>query len=200
MKRGPICVVVLAGGTSTRFGDDPPKQLVQIGGLPQVRRIVGIAIAAEIGPVVVVTGHRYQAVSAALRPLEFHWVHNPTFRFGQSTSVRAGLEKADETGAVAVLFVPCDMPFLDCRTLRNLAAAYRRGSHKIVAASHRGQPRAPVLWDESLFDDLLRIHDDQGGRQLFARHRDEICKIEVPDGRILADFNTRKELAALLRR
>lgn len=200
MKRGLIFSVVLAGGMSTRFGDDPPKQLVKIGGVPQIRRIVGRTIAAEIGPVVVVTGHRYKGVTSALRPLEFQWVDNPRYRLGQSANVKVGLEVAEAAHAVAVLFIPCDMPFLDCRTLRNLVATYRRGGHQIVAASHRGQPRAPVLWDRSLFAELMAIDGDQGARQLFARHRKKIHLLEVAERRILADFNTPKELAALLAR
>ncbi len=57
-----------------------------------------------------------------------------------------------------------------------------------------------MLWDRSLFAELMAIDGDQGARQLFARHREKIHLLEVAERRILADFNTPKELAALLAR
>ncbi|MEY3432941.1 MAG: hypothetical protein RL131_877, partial [Bacteroidota bacterium] len=47
-------ILLLSGGESSRMGQ--PKQLLDIDGIPLIQHMVDVAISADLGPVVVVTG------------------------------------------------------------------------------------------------------------------------------------------------
>ncbi len=197
MSQRSVSAVILAAGLSSRFGDDPPKQLAKIDGVPQIRRIACQALAADFREVIVVVGHRAEEVKAALAELPLRLMNHPDYASGLSSTVRAGLA-AVNSQAAAALFIPCDQPFLDRATLQRLIAAYRHGRQEIVVPTHRNRQRAPVLWDRSLFDELATLTGDQGARQLLSRHRERIHTVEIADGRLVADFDTPEDLVLLL--
>ena len=116
---------------------------------------------------------------------------------GQSGSVRAGLE-AVAAGAAAVVFAPCDQPFLAAGLVDELISRHQGGGAAIVVPAWRGRRGAPVLIGAPLFDELTTLRGDAGARQLFARHA--VAEVELVDEAPLRDFDTEEELAALLAR
>jgi molybdenum cofactor cytidylyltransferase len=87
--------VVLAAGSSRRFGDQSIKQLVDIDGEPLVRRVVGRVLRSNLSEVIVVVGKAAGEVERACQDLEVRTVFNSRFEEGQSLSVRAGLAAID---------------------------------------------------------------------------------------------------------
>jgi len=195
-RRGSVSGVVLAAGGSERFGGPVPKQLALFAGEPLVRRAVRVALAADLGEVLVVTGHRAVEVEAALAGLPVTVVPNPRWAEGQSTSVKAALERLAPTAA-AVIFLACDQPFLDTALIDRLVEAWRESGGPILPPTHRGRRGAPTLFDRSLFAELGRIGGDSGGRQVIARHPEAVVGVELPDARPLLDVDTAEDLARL---
>ena len=189
--------VVLAAGGSRRFGGPQPKQLVEIDGEPAVRRAARVALAARLDGVAVVTGHAAEGVRRALGGLAVELVHNPAWREGQSGSVRAGLA-AVAAGAAAVVFVPCDQPFLTSELIDRLIARHAAGGAVIVAPSWRGRRGAPVLIDRALFAEIDGITGDAGARQLFGRHT--VAEVGLGYEAPLLDFDDPPALRRLLAR
>lgn len=197
MTRLRVSGVLLAAGLSSRFGDDPPKQLVRTGGVPQVRRIATEALASSLDELIVVVGHRADEVQSLVDDLDLRKIENGNYTDGQSTSVRAGLAAVSES-MDAVLFLTCDQPYLDRQTIDQILDAYRQAPTKILVPTHKGQRGSPVLFSRALFAELAGLEGDRGGRQLFAEHPGEIQSVELLSGQPLADFDTPAELAALL--
>lgn len=189
--------VVLAAGGSSRFGGPVAKQLVEIEGEPAVRRTVRRAVESRLERVVVVTGNVAAEVRRAVEGLAIETIHNPDWRAGQSGSVRVGLA-AVGAGAAAVVFIPCDQPFLNSGLIDALIARHGSGEAAIVAPSWRGRRGAPALIDRSLFAELETIGGDAGARQLFARHA--VTDLEIDDEAPLLDFDSESRLRQLLRR
>lgn len=189
--------VVLAAGGSSRFAGPVAKQLVEIGGEPAVRRAVRRALESRLERVVVVTGHVAEEVRRAVDGLAVERIHNPQWSEGQSGSVRAGLA-AVAGEAVAVVFIPCDQPFLTCGLIDQLVARHAAGDAAIVVPTWRGRRGAPVLIDGSLFAELETIKGDAGARQLFARHA--VVELETDDQAALLDFDSESRLGELLHR
>jgi molybdenum cofactor cytidylyltransferase len=196
-RRPFVSGVILAAGMSRRFGTRPPKQLAEIDGEPQVRRIARQALAASLDEVIVVVGHRADDVCAALAGLELRTVENSDYATGQASSVRAGLAVAHDY-ANAVMFLPCDQPFLDHETLDRVLGTYRAARSAIVVPAHARRRGAPVLFDRRLFSELAALGGDRGGRQLLAEYSQVTTWVQLPSALPLADFDTREELAALL--
>jgi len=191
--RSRVSGVVLAGGASRRLGGGLPKQLREWHGEPLVRRVARRALASRLDEVLVVVGHRGDEVRDALHGLAVRIVDNPRHAEGQSTSVVAGLAAlaAHRDGAI---FIPADMPHLDAALLDRLIAVWEATAAPIVLPSHRGRRGAPVLFDRRLFDELARIRGDEGGRQLFPAHEEEIVEVPIASKEALQDVDTAHDL------
>ncbi|AWJ89833.1 4-diphosphocytidyl-2C-methyl-D-erythritol kinase [Azospirillum baldaniorum] len=191
-----IAALVLAAGRSSRMGGSN-KLLADVGGEPLVVRTVEAVLASQAKPVVVVTGHMAEAVSAPLagRPLTI--VHNPSFADGLSASLRAGLAAlpADVDGVVVCLG---DMPRVTPQAIDRLIAAYGplEGRTVCVPTVH-GKRGNPVLWDRGFFAEMAKLSGDAGAKALLATHADQVVEVPVEDGGILYDVDTPELLAEL---
>ncbi|MCY4729717.1 nucleotidyltransferase family protein [Natronomonas gomsonensis] len=185
--------VVLAAGTSSRFGD-ANKLLATVEGVPLVRRAARTLLDAGMD-VVVVLGHDAPAVREALDGLDVSFATNEDYEAGQSTSVVRGVEAATACDADAVLFLPGDMPFVSPGTVEALLAAYRAGAGEALAAASDGTRGNPVLFDRACFDALRAIEGDVGGRSVLLNY-DDAALVAVDDPGVRTDIDTRDALDA----
>lgn len=169
--------IVLAAGRSVRFGRRLPKQLFKFSDETLVSRVARVALASKLRQIVVVAGSHATEVGAAVAGLAVEVVVNPDFANGQSTSVKAGLSRV-EPDAEAAMFIPCDLPNLDAETIDRLLIAYATLGGPIVVPVFEGDRRAPALFDRNLFEEIGGITGDEGARQLFPRHQDDLVEVE----------------------
>lgn len=183
-----VAGVLLAAGLSRRFAGDTPKQLHPIDGTPLVRRTAQVALASKLEQLIVVTGHRSEAVRSALSGLEIEIVHNPVFAEGQAGSVRAGLQ-AVVPEALAAMFIPCDLPHLDVESIDRLIEVYAASYPPIVVPVVEGRRRSPVLLDSGLFVAVETITGDEGARQLFPGYEEQIAEVVFKSGKAFEDLD-----------
>ncbi|CAN0250590.1 unnamed protein product, partial [Phaeothamnion confervicola] len=85
-----IACIVLAAGRSSRMG--PRNKLLEdLDGRIIVRATVESALASRARPIIVVTGHQYEAVGEALAGLDVRIIRNRDFATGMASSLKAGL-------------------------------------------------------------------------------------------------------------
>jgi molybdenum cofactor cytidylyltransferase len=192
---GPLAVVVLAAGQSSRMGR--AKQLVMVDGVSLVRRALQTALAADVQQVVLVTGAYQAEIAVEVAPLAVYpqltIAHNPRWAAGQAGSMQSGLA-ALAPAVEAVIFLPVDQPFVPYTLLRRMAQQWRRGA-AIVAPSVDGELRgAPALFDRALWPELRQVTGDVGGRPVLRRHAATVQTLPVePDW--LRDLDTPEDLA-----
>jgi molybdenum cofactor cytidylyltransferase len=190
-----IGAVVLAAGRASRMGE--LKQLLPIDGQPMVRRVteaVCAAVETDGGQVVVVVGAQTEAVTEALSGLPVDIVVNEAWVEGMSTSLRAGIDALD--GEVqAALIVLADQPTLTPSLLKTLVDRYHATGAPIVAPFYQGRRGNPVLFDRSLFAELLAVEGDRGGRALISRYKDQVDRVDVDDPAVILDVDTRQDYA-----
>ena len=85
-----VGAVLLAAGSGSRIGTRP-KSLLELGGVPLIRRQLGALSGAGVDEVVVVLGHHAEAIAPALQALAVTIVRNPRPDDGQVSSQRIGL-------------------------------------------------------------------------------------------------------------
>jgi molybdenum cofactor cytidylyltransferase len=188
--------VVLAGGTSSRFGD-ANKLLAVLDGDPLVVHATRTLRDAGLTEVVVVVGHESEAVRAVLSDCDVRVVENPDYERGQSTTVERGVDAvapgSEDDTPDAALFLPGDMPSVDPATVALLVDAYRAGLGTAVAAAHDGRRGNPVLFDRRHFDALRAVEGDVGGRPVLV-DSDTAALVETDDPGVVADVDTREDL------
>jgi len=173
-----IAGVVLAAGSSTRMGHN--KLLLELAGETLVRRAVRAAVTARLDPVIVVLGHEAERVGAQLDGLPCLPLLNPRFGEGVRTSLQAGVTRAAES-AGALVVVLADMPFVTAEMIESVVARYRESGAPLVV-SHYGDDvdAPPILYDRSLFAELLAIPEDRCAKQVVRRHRGEAAVVTWP--------------------
>lgn len=162
---GRVAGVVLAAGGSRRLRTT--KQLVLWRGKALVWHVVRAAVEAGLSPVAVVLGAEEKAVRQALEGEPVRWVHNPQWKEGQSSSVRAGLQ-AVRAHAEGALFLLSDMPFVTSDLVRALVKKHAETLSNVVPTVE-GRRGNPVLFDLRAFEALSKIRGDRGGRQILAK-------------------------------
>ena len=172
-----VAGIVLAAGSSKRMGSN--KLLLELDGEAVVRRAARTASAAGLDPVVVVTGHEHEAVTARLHDLGVTAVNNTEHAKGTHTSVAAGVASVPGDCAAAVV-VLADMPFVTSAMLREVVTRYDRSRLPLVVSRYGGDVTAPpILYDRALFGELLRM-DSRCGRAVVRRHLHEAVLVDWP--------------------
>ncbi|WP_324760694.1 nucleotidyltransferase family protein [Haloarcula sp. GH36] len=184
--------VVLAAGTSSRYGDSN-KLLEAVDGEPLVGHAVRTLSASSVDGVTVVVGYEAARVREAIADLGADIRVNQAFEAGQSTSVAAGVEATRERGADAVVFALGDMPDVAVQSIDALLRAYRCGDGDALAAAYDGTRGNPVLFDRRFFDALSNIDGDVGGREILLNDPDA-AMIETGDPGVLRDIDRPADL------
>lgn len=190
-----ISAVLLAAGPSLRLGT--PKQLVTINNKKLLEHTLNTVRAASPGEIIVVLGLEADRIMNLVslddtRPV----IVKPGARM--SSSLRAGIRAVDSRSE-AVLIVLVDMPFVSSRLLKRIIRSYERTRPRIVALSFKGTQAPPVLFDKSLFAELVNLRGDAGAKTVIERHGNEVKRLEVYDGRILMDVDTPADLRRVRR-
>src|SRR5260370_17652597 len=72
----------------------------------------------------------------------------------------------------------------------NLITIYNATGKRIVAPLYAGKRGSPVLFDASLFPELLEVTGDEGGRTVLERHRQDLELVEMGDALANIDVAT----------
>lgn len=187
-----VAGVLLAAGTSSRFGD-ANKLLATVDGEPLVRRAARTLLEAHLARVVAVVGHESDRVRAALEGLDLDVVANPDYDRGQATSVRAGVRAIEGTDVDAAVFALGDMPRVRPETVDLLVDAFRAGLGDPLAAAYEGRRGNPVLFGARHFETLADVSGDTGGRRIILES-DDAALVETDDPGVGQDVDTPDDL------
>jgi molybdenum cofactor cytidylyltransferase len=182
-----IAAIVLAAGSSQRFGDEN-KLLAPVDGKPLLShvldRIAGLPLAEKI--VVVRPGD--EAVMSLVREHAASIVENDSAADGMGTSIAAGVKHAGNVEGVMVILG--DMPLIRQSTCRELLAALREHPDKTIVVPTCEQRRGhPVLFRRTHFSDLMALNDDTGAKHILAANAATLLSVPTTDTGVLADID-----------
>lgn len=189
---GPVALLLLAAGASTRMGQ--PKQLLPYRGRTLLRHAAETAAATGCAPLVLVTGAVHEALAAEVADLPIAVVHNPDWPTGMAASIRTGLAAAG--AASAYLIMLSDQPLVTTELLLQLLAQQRQTRAPAVATAYGDALGVPAVFDQSLLPALRALQGTQGANRLIASLGRAVGRIAFPEG--LLDVDTPEQYAALL--
>ncbi len=146
-----IAGLVLAGGRSTRFGQE--KATLQLGGRSMIARVVDV-LDAGCSAIAVNTAHRTGAAKFATAHALPILPDAPGDPDGPLSGVKAGLVWARSIGAQALAVAPCDTPFLPLDLVEWLARARPLNGAAMAVTSEGPQPSC-ALWPVCALDVLF---------------------------------------------
>lgn len=190
----PGCgIVILAAGASTRMG--VAKQSLQFEGSTLLLRAVNTAIASVGRPVFVVLGARADELQATLQNQPVDVVRNEHWKKGMGTSIRAGVSAVRSSTLDAVMILLCDQPLISAEILDRMVTAHFAEKQPITAAFYAGTLGTPVIFSATLFDELLSLGDNQGGKAILQRHADRVQAFPLPEAEM--DIDTAEDFKRL---
>src|SRR5258708_31018982 len=166
--------IILAAGSSSRMGAGRHKLLLPLDGRPVLAHVIDAALESYVRPIVIVLGHQADQVRAQIKTYTrlpgMNIVENAAYLQGMSTSMHLGIQtllsygykKADPAYAVdSALIMLGDQPMITSQVIDTLITTFRATGKRIVAPLYEGKRGSPVLFDASLFPELLQISGDE---------------------------------------
>jgi len=194
-RRVPL--VVLAAGGGTRM-EGRIKQLLPWRGKPLIQNSLDLALKSSAQQIIVVLGAHAEEIRLAIHDSPAQVVVNPDWASGHASSIRTGL-RAVSPLVDAVLFVNADQPLLTPAVFERILQRYHETDAPIVAPFYAGLRGTPVVFRRTLFDELMNLTGEQGGRHVVNAHGDALARVDFEEARYSFDVDTPDEYALLLR-
>jgi molybdenum cofactor cytidylyltransferase len=190
-KVNPVAGLVLAAGASTRMGT--PKQILPAGDALLVERVLAQSLYSKLDLVVLVLGFMAKEIRGKIRfgrdSSRLEIVENSGYEQGISSSILAGLSHV-EKNFDHVMILLGDMPYITSGVINRLLDGYLESGLPLGALRVRGQRSHPVIIGRPFFPALHRLTGDQGARDLFINHGDQVCLVEPGEDYDDTDIDT----------
>ena len=168
-----LAVILLAAGRSLRYGGDKLEAVVE--GRTLLERALDIVQGLKATQRVAVVSTAQRAETA--RRLGVQPVMNPRPDAGIARSVQLGLDAC--AGADAYLFMVCDQPYLQQRSVERLVGAYAAGECSIACLGRGNEPGNPVIFDARYLPELYALTGDAGGKRVVRAHPQALCIVQA---------------------
>ena len=187
-----IHAVLLAAGRSERMGRNN-KLLLNVDGIPLVRKSAINILNSKVTSMTVVTGFDENKIVNALSGLNVNFVKNINFREGLSSSLKAGLANITPTPS-AVIICLADMPKIQPEHINQLIENFDPlKGWEICIPTNNGKRGNPVLIGSRFFPYIFETSGDFGAKQVMKQHSDKIVEVEIGTSDIHFDIDTQDE-------
>lgn len=196
-SRLAVGAVLLAAGAGSRLGGRP-KSLLELGGVPLIRRQLIALSGAGVDQVVVVLGHHAELIEPVVQSFPITVVHNPRPDDGQVSSLRCGL--AALTGQLDLVLVAlADQPLINAQDIGSLIGAWKKrpeGS-EVLVPQVAGEPGNPVLFSAEVREQILAGGANIGCKQWRAGHPERVAAFVTDNRRFRVDVDCEADIDRL---
>jgi len=191
--------VLLAAGSGSRMGFRP-KSLLQLGGVPLIRRQLIALSGAGVDEVVVVLGHHAELIEPVVQDFPVTVVRNLQPDDGQVSSQRLGLSAF--TGKLdAVLVALADQPLINSQDISDLIGAYKKrpDQSSVVVPEVQGKRGNPVIFSNEVRQMILQDSVNVGCRQWQESHPSAVYRFVTSNRRYRVDLDTPEDIEQFTR-
>ena len=192
-----VAAVLLAAGAGTRMGNKP-KSLLELDGVPLIRRQIVALQGAGVTELVVVLGHHANEIAPLLQDFEITRVINPNPDASPISSQRLGLQSlSGQTDAV--LMALADQPLIDAQDVRQLMDAFeqRPQGTDLLFPLVEGQPGNPVIFTAAVRIAMLACPSEVGCKQWRQQHAAQVKAFDCDNPHFVQDLDTPEDIDKL---
>ena len=195
-----VGAVLLAAGSGSRMGNRP-KCLLELGGVPLIRRQLIALSGAGVDELVVVLGHYADQIEPAVMDFPVTLVRNPDPDAGQNASLRLGLQTLSPK-IDTVLVALADQPLINSQDINDLIGAYKKRPEgtQVVQPNVEGQPGNPVMFSGDVRDQILAGEAKVGCKQWQSAHPEAVHRWVTSNQRYRTDVDSPEDIEALAAR
>jgi molybdenum cofactor cytidylyltransferase len=186
-----VTAILLAAGEAKRMGQT--KQLLPWGDTTVLGQTLRNVQGSAVHDILVVSGHRAEAVEAIAKAAGVQVIHNRRYAAGEMLSSLQTAVRALPATISAVLVMLADQPMVEPATIDHLLKAYWQGRGELIAPVYEGQRGNPVLISRSYFAELLALPPGAAPRDLLKAHQAELYLVPVASDTILRDLDRPEE-------
>jgi len=198
-SRVVVGAVLLAAGAGSRLGHKP-KSLLELGGVPLIRRQLIALSGAGVDEVVVVLGHHAELIEPVVMDFPVTLVRNLNPDEGQVSSQRLGL--AALAGKLdAVIVALADQPLINAQDITALIGAFKKRPEgvSVVYPQVAGERGNPVMFTAEVREQILAGAANVGCRQWQAANAAAVAPFVTDNRRYKVDIDTPEDLERFAR-
>lgn len=187
-----VGAMLMAAGLSRRMGE--PKPFLRWRGTSLLKYQTETLQNAGLDPILVISGNLTDDIITDLPPnSSVQVVHNPHYKRGRSTSIRAGLQALDHTTVDALLILNIDQP-RQIDLILSVLKSHKESQASITIPTYQNRGGHPIIFSARLFGELSQVSENsQGIKALVRRHDNETNRVDLGLDEVLLDFNTKEE-------
>lgn len=189
----PVVGVLLAAGSSRRFGQD--KRHYRLPGGDTLLSLSLAKLKSVVDRVVVVVRPGDERLAAELESSAVSCCINARPDNGIGSSIACGVGASPT--ADGWLIMPVDLPLLRRETVRKVSEALHSG--QAVVPTCEGKRGHPVAFAASFRDRLAALDKEGSGRELLQRYPSRVHWLHVDDAGIYRDLDSVGDLGPILR-
>ncbi|MFZ5352134.1 MAG: nucleotidyltransferase family protein [Bacillota bacterium] len=178
--------IILAAGSSSRMGRQ--KLLMELNGKAIMNRVIEQVTASNCFDEIILVYYEY-AVKQAAEGYDLKLVHNPSPVLGLSSSLKLGIEAADERAGEYMFFMG-DQPFISPAIIEKLMDEYSKTEKSILIPVYNGSNGMPTIFSSKWKVEFMELSGDTGGREIVKKHPEEVCYVEQNDSIAGMDIDT----------
>jgi molybdenum cofactor cytidylyltransferase len=182
-----VSSVVLAAGKSTRMGQQ--KLLMPYKGHSMVDHLLQKITNTNTFSTIVVTGSDSSRIEKELKSARAIIVYNERFEEGMLSSVQKGIAALGIESA-GFLILLGDQPMVAEKVINRLIALFQKTPKGLLVPTFLGKRGHPVLIDTKFRDEIGKLSQAIGLRELFLNHPEDVLEVEIESDAILKDIDT----------
>jgi molybdenum cofactor cytidylyltransferase len=193
----PLAAVILAAGESLRMG--APKALLPYrDGETFVEHLFEVTRHPRVGMTRIVVGAHADEIRKNLRSEPTSIIVNSEWRQGQLSSIQAAIRSLPAGETRGLILCPVDHPLVSADIIAQLIAAFDACGKPIVLPAYRGRRGHPVIFRDSLYDELLAASPEIGARQVVWAHAADVFEVPTDAEGVVLNLNDPETLRRAL--
>jgi molybdenum cofactor cytidylyltransferase len=191
-----VTAIVLAAGLSARMGKQN-KLLLPFADKTVVETVVQNLVDADIGQIIVVTGHEAEMVKQVLKDMPVEIVYNPDYAKGMTTSIKAGVSVASGEGYMICL---SDMPLITAKEYSFLGETFSKqrlvNEDCICIPKFEDSKGNPIIFSSSYQYLILQHEKMDGCKEIIQLNKENIYWVDI-SANTLRDMDTAGEYESI---